>query len=183
MAAILTLSKRPCRLGNSASDNTEKHGDEDVHTKAFAIKGLMLEADELNTLLIEPKAHGALFVKRDKVLEPVLKQCEPIKLNGKYENCDVTLTLGGLSREEVELNECRLGKFVLTPATGGLTELSLQVLCTPDDDAHRSVFRWLDKEIEAEIVFGSKATEKAKKKQGELAINSFGEGEQAPATH
>lgn len=186
MSSVLTLTNRPCKIGNSKSDNTEKHGDEDVHTTAFALRGLMLEAEELNTLLIEPKAHAALYVKRDKLLEPTLKDCEPIQLKGKYENCTVLLTLGGLSRQELQLDECRLGKFVLAPKVGGLTELSLQVLCTPEDEAQSLLFNWLDKEVEVEISFGSKATEKAKKKQRELPINTFGDGEQSdpqPATH
>lgn len=180
----MTLTQRPCKLGNSKSDNTEHHGDEKVHTSAFALLGLMLEAEELNSMLAEPKAHRALFVKRDKLDEPVLSDCEPIALKSKYEGCTVTLTMGGLSRKEITLEDCRLTRFVLDPKTGGLTELSLKVLCTPDEDQATLVRKWLDSEIEVELVFGNKATEKAKRKQRELPINTFGDGEQAEAaTH
>lgn len=176
----MTLTIRPCKLGNSKNDNTEHHGEERVHTSTFALNGLMLEAEELNSMLAEPKAHKALFVRRDKIDEPVLRDCDPIGLKSKYEGCTVTITLGGLSRVELPLDDCRLSKFVLEPKVGGLTELSLAVLCSPDDEQVTLLRKWLDSEVEAEIVFGNKATEKAKRKQRELPINTFGEGEQSP---
>ncbi len=174
---MFTINNRSCRLGNSMSNNTEKHGDDDVHSAAFKIDGLMLDPEELNSLLMDPKAHKQLFVKRDKVDEPLLSKCDPLKYKQEFEGATVTLILGGLSREELLLEDCRFKDIEIEPMTGGLSRMSVKVLCCPDSEEQAKVFDWLNKEIEAELWFGSAKEEKAKKKQRDLPLSTVGDNE------
>lgn len=174
---MLTLTKRPARIGSSINTRTEKHGDEDVPACDIPIEGLMLEREELNALLGDPYAHDALFNHRSqgKVDEPIFRKFKPLVFREKFESARVVLTVGLGADVEIELKDVKLARITLDPQVGGLVELSVQVQCTPPAETIGALVNYLGHELEAEVTFGQVA-EKADR-QRELPINNFGNGE------
>jgi len=177
---MLSISKRPCRLGPSINLRSEKHGDDDVPACDIAIEGLMLEPEELNALLEDPNAHKAFFAKAGngkagKLTEPMFRQLKAFVMRNKFEGGAV-LTFG-LTEREIDFGEVKLAKLTLEPMVGGLTSLSLQVQAHPDERGMGELMSFLNREIDAAIEIGARA-EKGKRAQQDLPLSTFGEGEQ-----
>lgn len=172
---MLSLAKRPCKIGSSINTRTEKHGDEDVPACDIPLSGLMLSRDELDTLL-GPGAHEAFFRQVDGSFDVAFKQLKSLALRNKFEQATVELAVvyGGMLR----LSGVRLARITLKPVYGGLTELSLQVQATPDVEEFAPLLESLNSEVEAAVHFG-KLVEKSSDKQADLAL-SFDGASEAP---
>lgn len=135
---MLTLTEREATLGSSINTRCERHGDEDVTALDIPLSGMALDEKELNILLQDPHAFGALYVAagaRGSMSEPKLKVLGPLKLKDKIEGAEVSLWIG-MAKEPVVIRDCKLAKVTLELQTGGTTLLSLQVQCTPTIDKH-----------------------------------------------
>ena len=135
---MLTLTEREAVLGNSINTRTEKHGDEDVTALDIPLSGIAIDEQELNILLQDPHAFGALYDapgKRGTMTEPKLKVLAPLKLKDKIEGAEVSLWIG-MAKEPVVIRDCKIAKVTLDLQTGGTTLLSVQVQCTPTIDKH-----------------------------------------------
>jgi hypothetical protein len=174
---MLTLDKRPCRIGGSLNSRTEKHGDEDVPALDVPLEGLMLTKEELNALTGDPYMHDALFSHRSqgKLDEPILRMFRPLVLREKFEQGQVLLTVGLGADIEIELKDVKLARVTLEPQVGGLTACSVQVQCTPSAETVAQLWPYMGHDVDCELTFGKKATKS--EKQRELPLNSFGEGE------
>lgn len=177
---MITLVKRPCYIGASINVRTELHGEEPVPAFDLPLTGLMIEAEELNSLLEEPHAHRLLFNVRSggKLSEPVFRALKPLQLEHKFEGCRVTI-LFGANRKDLVIEDCTVAKVKLEPQAGGLTMLS----CVVQTSGHAAdLNRLVEKmkgEIDVEIEFGE-AAQSDKDRQQDLPINRF-EGDDAPA--
>jgi hypothetical protein len=169
MSEVLTLTKRPCKIGANLNGRGEFNGNEQKKAGDIALDGLMLDGAEVDALLGQKGAHKSLFDKQD---HPILRECEPLQLKQKFTGATLTLTIGGLNPQELVLEDCGLARLVLEPMAGGLTKLSLQAQTHPNSTQAALLWDMLHNDGDAEIVFGSKAAEKAKRKQRELAINN-----------
>lgn len=174
---MLTITKRPVHIGGHINATTEKHGEDDVSAVDIALEGIMLSAEELNALLNDPKASAALFVRSNgSFAEPMFPQLKPLALKDAYEGATVRLTVG-LKADELVLGDCKLRNIKLTPQAGGMTEMSLSVRARPnDDELIATLFRYMNHDEAVEIA-DAKVAEKGGK-QKDLALNTFGEGEQ-----
>lgn len=131
---MLSISKRPARLGSSINTRAERHGDDNVTALDIPLSEIMLTAEELNALMQEPHAHNVLFdhAKGGSLIEPVFEQVPFLPLAGKIEDATVTL---GFNDEELQLVPCNLKRLRLVPRVGGLTSLSCLVQCVPKLDS------------------------------------------------
>lgn len=178
---MLSLSKRPCKLGNSMSTNTEKHGDEDVGAIDLALDGIMLNAPELDALLGNG-AHKALYIcpppNADEAPLPEVRfaQFKPFAFKGQFEKARVALELG-MDGYELTLHECKVRSLKLTPNAGGLTTLSCSIRSTPDGDAVATLYDYLNGDASVTLSGAEKAKEKAKDRQTDLALGEASDGE------
>lgn len=137
----------------------------------------MLEPEELNALLGDPTAHATLFTDERGFKQPRFQQLKALVLKDKFENAAVRFTLGmNGAGTGVQCEQVKIAKVTLEPMSGGLTALSCQVQAEPAAEMIGALVQFLSREISIEII-DAKRAEKAKK-QGELPINTFGEGEQ-----
>ncbi len=169
---MITITDRPARLGSSINTRTEKHGDEDIPSADIPITGIMLSAEELNSLLGDPHASRALFNNDKGVKRPMFRCFKPFRLTEKFEGARVSLALSVLNDNGVvvEIKDCKLAKIDLEPCEGGLTAMSLQIQSVPTEAQIGELFGHLNREISIEIADG-KRVEKSGGKQAELPMN------------
>ncbi|MFO1465844.1 MAG: hypothetical protein U1F35_05295 [Steroidobacteraceae bacterium] len=173
---MLTLKTRPCRIGPSINTRTERHGDEDVPALYIPIGAVLLNDEEINTLLREPLAHEALFNTGGAMPEPMLPMIKALKLKDKFEECRVALLLG-LKREKIELQGVKVAKVSIEPLPGGLTAMEFTIQTTPDDlEFAPLLLAFLNREAEIDVDFGQVAKED--KTQAELPLNAVEQGEE-----
>lgn len=181
----LILKKRPCTIGNSINTRGEMHGEESVSACDVPLKSLMLEEGELNALLGDDGAFDALFVrgKKGELAMPRFRDCKPLKLTGKFEDCGATFFVGGDDDAEVEIAKAKLGNISLEPQVGGLTLMCVQVQGTPPVEDMARLIAFLNGDIDAKLVFGKKAEKSDKQKDLDLgstaATNGHGDDEGA----
>lgn len=123
---MLKLETRPAMLGPSLNTRTEKHGEEDVPAHDITVTGIMLTAEELNSLLAPADAHAALFDTSQPMAHPRLRNLKPLALTDKFEDAQITFLLG-MNRKKVALANVTVKKLRLEPQDGGLTMLTVQV--------------------------------------------------------
>lgn len=168
------------KLGSSVNTRTEKHGDDSVPACDIPIAGLMLEKHEVDEL-VGKHYWSSIFNtgNRGKADQPLFPNIASHKMVDKYEGT-VLIDLGP-NVKAVELEAVKISGITLTPHAGGLVEMSFKIQTAEDIEkfVHKLVAR-LDTEIDLELTIGEKV-EKAKSKQQDLPINTFGEGEQQPA--
>lgn len=172
---MLTITKRPCKIGGHMNARTEKHGDEDVPALDIALDGIMLTAEELNALLEDPTAHRALFQSQNgKLTEPTFAKFKPFVLKDSYDDATVTIIVG-LRNDEITLHGCKLRRITLEPQTGGMTKLSLSVGARPELEEIPTLFDYMNHDADVEIADAKVATKG--RKQGELALSTDGDAE------
>lgn len=172
---IIEITKRPAMLGASINTRCEKHGDEDVPACDIPLSGIMLSPEESNALV--PYFTRAFFDDQKGHKVPSFPQLDAVRFREKFEEATVTISVGvNGSGKQLELEECTLAKLKLEPMSGGLTALSLVVQAEMPDHIEELLQR-LGGEVTIEIA-DAKVAEKKSSKQGELPINTFGEGEQ-----
>jgi hypothetical protein len=146
----------------------------------------MLDREELNALLGDPKAHGSLFRTQKsngeggKLLEPAFPQFKALAFKEHFEGATVRLVLG-LNDTEVELEDCKIRRVTLEPQVGGMTVLACMLRAVPTGQQVATLFAFMNHDGAVEIA-DAKRAEKAKK-QSDLPLNTFGEGEQSDAQH
>lgn len=175
---VLNVRMTPCRIATSVSCRREKHGDENVPACDITITGLMLDEKQLNSLLGDDVAHPAIFNVRakDRLPEPLFPQLEAFRLKDKFEGCTAKLKLHRGSDDIIELADVKFAKVRIEPQVGGLTLCTFTIQCTPEGRVMGKIFDRIDSEIDGSFTFGPR--EEKDDRQGELAINSFGEGEE-----
>jgi hypothetical protein len=171
----LTIDMRPAKLGKSINTRTEMHGEETVTALDIPLAGILLDAEELNALLGDPKAHACFFslIVGDQT-RPRFPSLSGLQLDGKFAECYVELALG--IGDPMLLENVKVASVVLTPLPGGLTELRCKVQCTPDLALAPRLLKYIGQSIDASIVLGE-AMRKGEDAQPELPLNSFGAGE------
>jgi hypothetical protein len=170
----MMLNRRPMKIGGSINSRTEKHGDKDV--PAFDIPiSFMLERHELNEFMGDKVTFASWFNERpDGLPEPLHPQVKFYAVNWEFEDSTVSLYLG-LKERFFYLEECTLTKFKLAPQVGGLTEMKVTVQVAVDE-VNSALVEWLNKDGHCEVDIGKLSEkEKAKKRQPELPLNTFGD--------
>ncbi len=165
---MLTITRRSAKISSSINVRTEKHGDEDVPACDVTVGAIMLEPEELNALLEDPKAHGALFVKDDAGFSsPAFPQFHAFTLVDKFEDALVHLHVG-MGPTLIELEHSKLARVSLSPQPGGMTAMSVQVQSTPPSEKIGQLSAYMNHEISIEITDGKRA--KKSGKQNELPL-------------
>ena len=178
---MLSLDKRPAKIGQSINTRTEKHGEELVPALDIPIDRVMLTAVELNDLMQSKFAHDCWFSTGGTLVEPMFPRIAALKLGGKYEDATVHL-LVGLKSELITFENCKIVKLELEPCVGGLTALSFTVQCTPAlDEQIPLLLNFMGREVEIEVESGD-VTITTSKKQLPLPLNDEG-GTTSPSTH
>lgn len=185
----LNLADRLCKIGSSINVRTQKHGDEDVPACDIPIVGFLLEAAELDSLLGKG-AHKALYRdgKGGNAIEPRFEHVAELALDEKFVGT-VSLDLANIELD-LSAENVTLASIKLTPTTGGLTAMALQVQCTPSNDEIAQLAGSMNREVRASITFGGRKQPKGKK-QRELPMGAHEQhpdpdaanGTEAPATH
>lgn len=168
----LNLTKRSVQLGR-VNNRLEKHGDEDVQAWDLPLSGVMLDERELAALLGR-SAHDALYTlgANGSPAEPAFPDLEPLKLTTKIENARVEFTLG-INEIVVTFGEAKIANIVLTPTTGGMTELTCQVQTVVQDldpALKDALLRFQRHEVSCEVAQGKAA--QRKRKQPELSLGT-----------
>lgn len=178
---MLTLDKRPARIGLSINTRTEKHGEESVPAMDIPLTGILLTKDEVNALLDDKHAWDSLYVERKgKPSEPMFaKTLKPFAHVGKWKGSAITLYVG-MKPEMYEL-EGKLSRAKLTPQTGGLTALSITVQVTAEDAV--PLIHFLDSAIDVELEFGDETDEEGEEDQPELNLGTKAKSDDAAAVH
>lgn len=179
--AILELTKRHAKLAH-INVREEKHGEESVPAVDIKLSEIMLEKDDLNALLAEKHAHGALFnqAKAGAIIEPVFKRFAPFQFNEKFVDCSAQVFLG-LNGEGFELEDITVTRITLQPVSGGQTAMTLTLQHELDDtEIVSSLADQLGRECSVEITFGK--VDEAEKRQGKLALNSEPSSTEQPAS-
>lgn len=156
---MLTLSKRPAKIGVAINSRRELHGETPVTALDIPLGDIMLDAAELNAILREPHAHNVLFNESGvamggRISEPVFKHISALALADKIEGATVTI-VHGVEAIELRLAPVRLAKIKLQPQVGGLTAMTCTVQCTPDLNAGiAALLERLDTVVDVEIDCG-----------------------------
>ena len=184
---MLNLTKRPCKLGNSMSTNTEKHGDEDVGAIDLPLDGIMLTAAELDAILGDG-THDALYVRSSNgnakgLSEVRFPQLKPLAFKEHFEGARVDLWLGYEDGDaRVGFSGAKVRNVKLTLQAGGLTKLECSIRATPDPEEVAQLYDFLNHEGSVGIRNGKVAEPKAKDKQKSLPLAEGAEDESAGAT-
>lgn len=127
---MLKLESRPCKLGVYLNTPTQRHGDERVPAKVLGIKNILLTKEEFNELLGDDHAWDAFYIETKG--KPSLPICPhtlgSFLVPGKFKGSAVSISFG-LKPYEIELAEATCKSLKLDRQEGGLTALSLTVVC------------------------------------------------------
>lgn len=127
---MLELDKRPCKLGVYLNTPTQKHGADRVPAKVLGIKNILLTKDDLCELLGNPDAWDLLYLEvKGKSAMPLFEgKLGALNVLGKFKESSLTLSFG-LKPHELEFVDATLKSLKLDRQEGGLTALSLTVVC------------------------------------------------------
>jgi hypothetical protein len=173
---MLSLDKRPCKIGVSINTRRELHGEDPVPAMDIPLVSILLSKEELNTLLDEKNGWDLWFNERKgKPAEPILGgKLKPYAMLQKFKAASVALYVG-LKPEMIEL-EGKLTKLKLEPQIGGLTALSLTVQATPEMVDAARLLEHLDALVDVSIEFGD--ADEEEDAQDELDLAHVGTPEQ-----
>lgn len=189
-AKILDLDSKTCRLGK-ISNNLEKHGGDWITGFTIPVTGLMLTRAELNAFMRDKFCHQSWFdTSKPGAPEPMAWWGgESFYVSESFEADKATITVSGGTELDFESTgdpkeeDYRAGivveKIILTPQTGGMTELTCSIYVLPgigkknlalQDHQHR--------EVKITLVDG-RVLER-KKRQPELPMGQPAEGGGTP---
>lgn len=184
----LTIAERIAKLGNRITTTANEKDTDVPNSSVVPIVGLMLEESELDALLGKG-AHKAFF--RDatvgglKTIEPRFPGLKEVTLREKFVG-DVTIRLGKMTIE-CDDDHVTIKSVKLAPQTGGLTSMSLKVVCTPSAKEAAALGAGLNRACRAEVRFGGTRTPKSKQQpelpMGSHAQNGNGAAEDATLAH
>lgn len=165
---MFDLAKKHCNMG-IINNRVEKHGGTDV--TAFDIPlSLLLDPEELNTLLGDKYKHRALFDTKGDVATPMFPEFSGFSLKNDLEGATVTLHLG-VGDYEIEFEDCNLKGIVLSPVHGGETETSFKLQCNPQNKHITKLLDAQNTELKVTIA-DAKVAEKRSRKQRELPLGA-----------
>jgi hypothetical protein len=133
---MLHLDNRPCKLGVYLNTPTQKHGEDRVPAKVLGIKNILLNKDELGELLEDSHAWDSFYVEHPgKPAQPIFAdKLGPLPVRGKFKGSAVKLSFG-LKPYEVTFAQATCQSLKLERQEGGLTALSLTLVCLKSDVA------------------------------------------------
>jgi hypothetical protein len=108
----------------------ENHGDEQVIGMDVKIEGVKISDDEINVLMLEPRAYNVLYNEREggKFIEPVFQGLEPFERKERVKDVEITFILGSTKLKYVG---CTMKAIKLECETGGDGVLSFKLRCLP----------------------------------------------------
>jgi hypothetical protein len=155
MPKKFTFTEKPCQLGGKVITSGDGEGQSREELVKFSLKGLMLNAKELDKILGNG-AHGRLFVQhKGEDIKPAFgEDVNELKLAHLYADCVVTLALDGGT---VTMPAAKISNVVLQPQIGGMTWMGCDVEApTKLADGVEEVSKYGDLKIAAHLQFGQK---------------------------
>lgn len=113
---MTTLTSRPCQLGPTINDRTEKHGNEDKPALDIGVDAYCLTEDEFDALAGQKGAYAAMTDGSAQPRKWAFPNLVPtLAIRETIKGCEAVLLLG-LERFELKLGDCNLkgGTFELT---------------------------------------------------------------------
>ena len=166
---MMHITQRTCVLGGKFSGKKVK--DREARSIQLELSGIMLDENELNSLLGEPHAHRSIYNTNGKEITPYLKRLKALELSNSWEGAEVTLWYSGATLR-LDLPKAKLTKIRLTPLTGGETHMSCNVESEPTLDRKLvDLIERVGSGIECEIRADHP------EEQEDLPLNSHGTGE------
>lgn len=155
MAKKFTLAEKPCELGSKVTTSGDGEGNEREETVKFQLKGLMLNAKEIDKVLGNG-AHGRLFVQhKGEDIKPAFgEDVNEFALAHLYADCTVTLSLDD---QVVTMPKAKISKVILQPQIGGMTWMGCEVEAPTNlADGVESIGSHCGLKIAAHLAFGQK---------------------------
>lgn len=156
---MLNLKKRVCKFGGHISGRTEYHGEDPVGACDLALSDLLLNEEEIDTLLGDGTWNRLFKKTRNSGMDGFPEPAEfcsnskmPMQLEQKFEDSKVTLY--GAAGDKTELVKCTLAKVKYEPQSGGHVLVSLQVQCNATPEQVSTLYVFMDQNIEAGVRFG-----------------------------
>jgi hypothetical protein len=170
---LLVISDRAALLGTQVSFKVENHGDEKVIGMDVKLSGIKVSDDEINVLMIEPRACNVLYNECEggKFIEPVFQGLEPFKRKDRVKDVEITFGMGSTTLKYIG---CTMKDVRLECETGGDAVLSFGLRCLPPMKSE--VLRLVERagcEIRIAVHaprFGEKPDE-VPEEQGDLALS------------
>jgi hypothetical protein len=179
---MLSISLRTAKLGPSINNRTQKHGDEDVPAVDISVGSVILEPEELNAILGNPKAHERLFVQTSAGgrPEPFFDRFDSgFTLADKFEGANVRIEYG-LQPIVVDLPDVKIARVYLEPLSGGQTRMSFQIQASHDwTERSRDLVLCMNREIKIEVA-GAEVAKKTDKNQAQLPLGAAGDTGKEP---
>lgn len=180
MAKKFTLPEKPCELGSKVTNTGDGEGVEREELVKFSLKGLMLNAKEIDRVL-GAGAHGRLFVQhKGEDIKPAFgDDVNELALAHLYADCTVTLSLDD---QVVTMPKAKISKVVLQPQIGGMTWMGLEVEApTKLADGIESISNHCGLKIAAQLAFGQKPVLDKRQKNLPLGEGTDDEEDDTPA--
>jgi hypothetical protein len=183
MPKKFTLPEKPCELGARVINSGDGEGDKREELVRFSLKGLMLNAKEIDRVL-GSGAHGRLFVQhKDEDIKPAFgDDVNELALAHLFADSTVTLSLDDST---VTMPKAKISKVILQPQIGGMTWMSCEVEApTKLADGVEALGNHCGLKIAAHLVFGSKPVLDKRQKSlplGEGVVDDDEEDEAPPA--
>lgn len=170
---MLNISERACLLGTQVSFKVENHGDDQVIGMDVKLSGIHVSDDEINVLMLEPRAYNVLYNEREggKFIEPVFQGLEPFQRKERVKDVEIAFTIGSTKLKYIG---CTMKDVCLECETGGDAVLSFGLRCLPPMKSE--VLRLIERagcEIRVAVHaprFGEKS-EEVGEEQGDLALS------------
>jgi hypothetical protein len=159
---MLSIAKTHAILGKVAN-NIEYRGDEEVTAFDIPVSGILLDLEQVKTLLDDPYADRWLFNEtKSGAIEPVTRALEPRVLKDAFEGAKVCFHIG---KAEFTLTDCKIQGVTLDPENGGNTKVNLKLRVRPESDKQILLFMGhQNREVSLEIA-EAKVSLKGNKKQ------------------
>jgi hypothetical protein len=166
---MMHITQRMCVLGAKFSGKKVK--DREARSIKLELAGILLDENELNSVLGEPHAHRSIYNTNGKDIVPYLKCLKALELSHAWEGAAVTLWYE-LGKKSLELTKAKLTKIRLEPLNGGETQMSCTVESEPTLDAKIvALIERMGSGIECEIRADHPS------EQADLPLNTHGTGE------
>lgn len=146
----LSLPKRGCKF-RGMNGRAEFDGDDKKSAADYGISGFMLTRDETNEFFGRD-VYARLFDTKKRPPEPAMPEVPTYHITHKFRDSSVSLFFDGES-EAVKL-ACNLAKIEITPQTGGMCELKVQLQSHPSRQEVGILYDNLGRDISASIRFG-----------------------------
>lgn len=191
--AFIALAESSCLMGKFSNnlvlqeneDDPDDEGDE-VAVWTFPFTGIMLTDELLNALYQDAYTHRAWYVTKKGVDAPmpwVGMLPPPIPFGQKFENASIDLAYADSPTDKTArdtFNGCKIGRILLVPQQGGLTELRCHIQIKPGlGAANKRLQEYQNRRVSLTVVSADVAAAKDSKQQ-QLALGAPPSGEAKP---